>query len=69
MTTDSATTDVNDAQLLSIPAAASILGVGRSTVYELMSRGELRTVKIGRCRRVPRATLTAFVDGLSAQAE
>ena len=36
-----------DPILVSIPDAARILGVGRSTVYELMARGDLDAVKLG----------------------
>lgn len=33
--------------------AAALLGITRKTIYKLMERGELRTTKIGSCRRVP----------------
>lgn len=33
--------------------AARLLGLSRSGIYNLMRRGELRTVNIGRVRRVP----------------
>jgi excisionase family DNA binding protein len=33
--------------------AAELLGISRKHVYVLMERGELRTTKIGSCRRVP----------------
>lgn len=43
--------------------AAALLGITRKTIYSLMSRGELRTTKIGRARRVP-ATEVARLAGL-----
>ena len=47
-----------DSQLLVTPEeAARRLSVGRTTVYELMSTGELQSVNIGRCRRVPVSSL------------
>ncbi len=46
---------------------AACLGVGRNTVYELIAAGRLQSVKIGRCRRVARAQLDAFVASLSAE--
>ena len=52
------------AQLLTIPEAARVLGIGRSTVYELIGAGGLETVHIGRSVRVPLAGLIEFVDGL-----
>lgn len=33
--------------------AAEMLGVGRATIYNLMKRGELRSVTIARTRRIP----------------
>jgi excisionase family DNA binding protein len=35
-----------------------------TTLYELLARGELRSVSVGRCRRIPVAELSAFVDRL-----
>lgn len=34
------------------------LGLGRSTVYELLRRGEVPHRRFGRCIRIPRATIT-----------
>jgi excisionase family DNA binding protein len=39
--------------LLKIPEVMERLAVGQTKVYELMSSGELRSVKVGRSRRVP----------------
>lgn len=43
--------------LLTVAEAAKLLAVARSTVYELMVRGELCWIKIGRSRRIPRREL------------
>jgi len=52
-------------QLLVTPEeAAHRLSVGRTTIYELMASGELRSVTIGRCRRVPVSSLSSFVGKL-----
>ena len=48
--------------LLTIPQAACVLAVGRTTVYELIAAGALETVHIGRSVRVPVEALRAFVD-------
>jgi excisionase family DNA binding protein len=40
------------------------LGVSRSTVYQLLSDGQLPSVKIGRRRFVTAAALTAYIEGL-----
>jgi excisionase family DNA binding protein len=47
--------------------AAQVLGLSRARLYELMARGEVRSVKIGASRRVPLADLEAFVQRLRAQ--
>lgn len=50
-------------QLLKIPEVAARLGVARSTVYELMARGELRSVAPGgtRTRRIREADLDEWI--------
>jgi excisionase family DNA binding protein len=56
---------ITDDQLLVTPEeAARRLSVGRTTIYELMSSGELQSVNIGRCRRVPVSSLSSFVNRL-----
>lgn len=53
-------------QLLYKPDAqtAAKLGLGRTTLWELISTGEIETVKIGRSRRIPADALVAYVDRL-----
>lgn len=54
-----------NSQLLFTPEhAAHKLDVGRTTVYALMAAGQLQSVKIGRCRRIPAAALEAYVNRL-----
>ena len=44
---------------------AARLDVGvESKVYELMAAGELRSVKIGGCRRIPESAVREFLGGL-----
>ena len=45
----------------SMEEAAKILGVGRTTVYDLVRMGRLRTLKIGSRRLVARVDLEEFV--------
>lgn len=52
--------------LMTIADAAVTLGVGRSTMYELIGRGELEVVHIGRCARVPTEAVRALVERLRA---
>jgi excisionase family DNA binding protein len=49
------------ALLVTVPVAARMLAVGRSTLYELIGSGRLATVHIGRSVRIPVAELEAFV--------
>ena len=44
-----------------------MLGVGRTTLYELIGRGLLHPVHIGRSLRIPVAELERFVDALRRQ--
>ena len=48
--------------LLTIPQAAAVLAVGRTTVYELIGAGDLEAVHIGRSARVPLAALEDYVE-------
>lgn len=48
--------------LLTVQEAASALRLGRSTVYELIQRGDLEVVHIGRACRVPTDALARFVN-------
>lgn len=51
--------------LLTPEEAAEVLGVGRSTVYDLMRLQVLRSVKIGRkYRRIPLSACQEMVDRL-----
>ncbi len=48
--------------LLTVREAAVVLAIGRTTLYQLIADGQVRTVHIGRAVRVPVAELEAFVD-------
>ena len=50
------------APLLLTPAqAAARLSIARSSLYELLLRGEGGSIKIGRSRRVPLAALADYI--------
>ena len=50
--------------LVSVEEAAHLLSVGRTMVYHLVTCGEIRSVKIGRMRRVVAASLHEYVQRL-----
>lgn len=50
--------------LLTVVETTRLLGVGRSTAYELLASGELESVHIGRSRRVPVAAVENYVESL-----
>ncbi len=47
--------------LLTIPEVAGRLGLGRSLVYQLVMKGEISSIKVGRARRVPVTALDQFI--------
>jgi excisionase family DNA binding protein len=47
--------------LLTIEEAAELLGCGRTLMYDLVRRREVRTIKLGRLRRIPREAIDDFI--------
>ncbi len=47
--------------LLRVEEAAKLLGVGRTTVFAMVSARELRVVRIGRSVRIPREALEHWI--------
>lgn len=47
-------------------AAAALLSIGRSKVFELLANGDLQSVQIGRSRRIPDSALRAYVERIAA---
>lgn len=54
--------------LLTVDQVAHRLGVGRSTVFVLLGRGDIASVRIGRLRRVTEASLHDYVQKLTTDA-
>jgi excisionase family DNA binding protein len=48
-------------ELLRVREAAQLLALSRSKVYEEIGAGRLRSVTIGRARRVPRSAVVEYV--------
>jgi excisionase family DNA binding protein len=47
--------------LLTVEEVAEAMGLGRTYVYELVMRREIRSIKLGRKRRIPVTALEEFV--------
>ncbi len=54
--------------LLTPEEAATVLRIGRTTIYALMKAGDLRPVHIGRSCRLPRTELERYVRCLETSA-
>lgn len=53
--------------LLRVSEAASLLGLGRTTLYELMKSGEIKTVRIGRAVRIPLRVVRDYAERITAE--
>lgn len=53
--------------LLDINETAELLGLGRSHVYRYVLRGELRSLKLGRRRKISIESLHEFIRNLQAE--
>lgn len=61
-------TPASQVRLVSIELAAYLLGIGRTTVYDLINRGELRSTKVGRRTLLVVEDIDAFVNRKLASA-
>jgi excisionase family DNA binding protein len=54
----------NDAPRLAyrINEAAKLAGISSVTIYRLIAKGKLKTVKVGRCRLVPTSALRTLIE-------
>lgn len=50
--------------LLTPQEAAEALSIGRSKLYELLGAGQIESVRVGSCRRIPIGALIEFVGRL-----
>lgn len=55
------------ARLLKIGEVQEALSVGRSTVYQLINRGALKAVKLGRSLRVPDVEVDRLIERLMGE--
>jgi excisionase family DNA binding protein len=47
--------------LISVEEAAAMLSLGRTLVYQLVMCGELRSIKVGRTRRIVAFSLREYI--------
>jgi excisionase family DNA binding protein len=59
---------LEDRLLVTVPEAMQAIGVGRTTLYQLIASAELELVKVGSASRVPVASIERFVERLRARA-
>lgn len=53
--------------VLTVEEAAELLGISRGLAYELVRRGDLPSIRLGRRLVVPRRRLLALVEGSEAE--
>lgn len=51
-----------DRELLTVEEAQHVLGIGRSKAYEMIRRGELPALRMGRLVRIPRGALRRWIE-------
>lgn len=55
--------------LYRVSEVAGFLGISRGKAYQLIGSGELRSVKIGGCRRVRVEDLRSYLDALAPEVD
>jgi excisionase family DNA binding protein len=50
---------------LTVEEAAERLGIGRTLMYQLLASGEVRSLRVGRLRRVPVDALIEYIERLA----
>lgn len=48
--------------LLTVKELAAVLRIGRNAAYQLIKDGKVRSIHVGRNIRIPRESLTQFVE-------
>ena len=55
--------------LLENREVARLLGIGRTKTFQLMASGDLPTIRLGRCVRVPAAALSLWITAQTSAAD
>ena len=56
---------LNQSLMVTVEEAARLLGIGRTTMFELIGSGDVKSVRLGRRRLIARKSLKSFIDELS----
>jgi excisionase family DNA binding protein len=62
-----ALTDRLQRRLFTVVEAAQILSISRSKAYELLARGHLPSVRIGRSRRISARAINDYIERLESE--
>ena len=54
----------SESENLSVGEAVRMFGIGRTKLYELIQRGDIEAVKLGRRTLIRAASARAFIDNL-----
>jgi excisionase family DNA binding protein len=55
---------IDDGEFITVQAAASRLAVSRWMIYRLIWEQQIKSVQIGRCRRIVRKSFDEYIAGL-----
>ena len=58
---------MTDRILYTCAEAAALMGLGRSLVFQLVMRGDLPSIKLGRARRIPATALHEYIQRLQSE--
>jgi len=58
------TTMVTQPVLVTVDQVAKMLSIGRTAAWELVRQGKIKSIKIGRTRRVPIAAIQEYIERL-----
>lgn len=67
-TTEAAEPKVAEFQLYTIEEAATLLRLGRTTIFDLLRNGRLNSVREGRARRIPPRAIADYIALLEREA-
>lgn len=53
--------DLSGRRMLTVKEAAELIGVGRTKMHDMVWKGQIKTVKIGRCVRILSEDMETFI--------